>query len=379
MKQEIVVKNGKALRCGYTTGSCATAAAVAAAEFLLTKQPPAAVSVMMPDGEPVLFEIEQADLQGNKACCSVIKHAGDDPDVTDGAKISCTAVMGGNGLTLLGGNGVGIVRAKGLQCGVGEAAINPTPRRMILEQVGRILEQYRTDEGMALTIEVENGEELAKKTFNARLGIEGGISILGTTGRVEPMSEKALVDTIKLLLDRRKLQNPKRVLLSPGNYGERYCKELGLDLEQSVKISNYVGEALDYCRYLEFEQILLVGHLGKLVKLAGGIMNTHSGMADCRLELIALQAARCGADPDLIEQLLRAVTTDEAFDLLRHTPYLEGVKMRLLERIQFHLNYRLKDEISCDVILFSTDGTHLLQSAGAAEQLAYFRRNGNER
>lgn len=378
MKREVVVKHGEKLRCGYTTGSCATAAAVAAVELLVTGRAPAAVSVVLPDGESVLFTPKDAALVDGRARCAVLKDAGDDPDVTHGATIACAAQFGGNGITLRGGSGVGIVCVNGLQCAPGEAAINPTPRRMIVEQTMKLCNKYGVTQGIILTVEVENGQELAKKTFNERLGIKGGISILGTTGRVEPMSEKALVDTIQLLLKRRYLENPKRVLLSPGNYGVAYCKSLGFDLNQSVKISNYVGEALDYCRYLGFKEILLVGHTGKLVKLAGGIMNTHSHTADCRMELIALQAARCGASTDLLERLLQSVTTDEAFDHLAETVYYNNVKEKLLERIQFHLNYRLQGDVQCEVMLFSTDGRHTIKSENALSFGAYFGGNGNE-
>ncbi|MGN0658060.1 MAG: cobalt-precorrin-5B (C(1))-methyltransferase CbiD [Emergencia sp.] len=372
--EKYTVKNGKKLRYGFTTGSCAAAAAAAAAQMLLTGSRIAGARINLPSGETADFIIEDAELKEGYARCAVIKDGGDDPDVTHGARICARAAYTAEGITLKGGEGVGVVTAKGLQVPPGEPAINPVPRKMILENTARIMEKCGYDGGLEIEISVPGGEEIARKTYNPRLGIRGGISILGTTGIVDPMSEKALVDTIKAVIDRQYEEDPVHILIAPGNYGRDFCREyLRLDIERAVPVSNYIGEALDYIRYKGFQKILFVGHTGKLIKIAAGVMNTHSSCADCRMEIIGVHSALNGAAPETVRQIMDCITTDDAFDLIKDEPYYEAVKKSILDKVLYHLNYRLKSEAEIETIMFTTDRRHIIQSSGAADVMRYYR------
>ncbi len=378
--EKYTVKNGKALRYGFTTGSCAAAAAAAAAQMLLTDTAVTGAVITLPGGEQAAFAIEQIDRSKSSVSCCVIKDGGDDPDATHGAEIFAAVKKTGEpGIRIGGGEGVGMVTAKGLQIPVGEAAINPVPRRMIRENLQRIAEENSFDleqEGLEVVISVPGGAEIAKKTYNPRLGIVGGISILGTTGIVDPMSEKALVDTIKAVIDKQYAENPERILIAPGNYGRDFCREyLHLDIERAVPVSNYIGEALDYIKYKGFEQILLVGHTGKLIKLAAGVMNTHSAYADARMEVIGVHSAICGADQDTVRGIMECVTTDQAFDLLKERPYYAAVKDAILEKVLYHLKFRLKEAADIEVVLFTGDRNHVMKSAGANRLIEAIRKD----
>lgn len=372
--EKFTVKNGKALRFGYTTGSCATAASAAAAEMLLSGRRVERAEITLPSGEKASFDIEEIDMKEGEVTCAVTKDGGDDPDATHGAKIFARVRRAQEGIQLEGGKGVGTVTAKGLQCKAGEAAINPAPRKMIVENARRILQRYGADCGLAIEISVPDGEMIAKKTYNPRLGIVGGISILGTTGIVDPMSEKALVDTIKAVVDKQYAEDPENILIAPGNYGRDFCREhLGLDIERAVTISNYIGEALDYIRYKGFKKILLVGHTGKLIKIAAGVMNTHSSYADCRMEVIGVHSAICGADGQTVAKIMNCITTDDAFDLIKDKSYYEAVKNRILEKVLYHLRFRLKGEAEIEIVMFTTDRTHIIKSSRADQMAALYR------
>lgn len=378
--EKFTVKNGKKLKYGFTTGSCAAAAATAAAAMLLSGEKMQEAEITLPSGETVSLPVVDAELKPEQVICAVIKDGGDDPDVTHGArifaKVSRSQVPG---VLLKGGEGVGVVTAKGLQIAEGEAAINPVPRRQITENLRRIAAGCHYDlqeKGLEVVISVPGGAEIAKKTYNPRLGIVGGISILGTTGIVDPMSEKALIDTIKTVIDKAYAENPKRILIAPGNYGRDFCKEvLGLSIDRAVPVSNYMGEALDYIRYKGFEEVLLVGHTGKLIKLAAGIMNTHSSCADGRMEVIGVHSALCGADTETVKGIMQCITTDQAFDLLKEKPYYEAVKASILEKVMYHLAFRLKQTIRIETVLFTGDRNHVIKSAGADALAALIRKD----
>lgn len=225
--EKYTVKSGKKLRFGYTTGSCATAASAAAAEILLGGENIRAVTITLPSGETAVFDIEIIEKKRQRVVCAVTKDGGDDPDVTHGARILAAVTKNDNGnkaIVLKGGSGVGIITAKGLQCAVGEPAINPVPRKMINNNAENVMRKYGYSGSLEIEISVPGGEDIAKHTYNPRLGIVGGISILGTSGIVDPMSEKALVDTIKIVVDRQYADDPEHILISPGNYGRDFCR-----------------------------------------------------------------------------------------------------------------------------------------------------------
>ena len=317
--EQFVVKDGKQLRLGYTTGSCAAAAAKAAGWMLLTGREKKTIGLHTPKGIDLTLHVEEITRGADFVSCAIAKDAGDDPDVTAGALIFARVTLKASpGVDIDGGFGVGRVTKPGLDQSVGNAAINSVPRAMIRENLLEIARELDYPGGFTVEISVPLGEELAKKTFNPRLGIVGGISILGTTGIVEPMSEQALVDTIRVELRQKRETGAEYVLLTPGNYGSDFIRDsLGIDPKTAVQVSNFVGDALDICRELGFRGALLIGHIGKLVKLAGGMWNTHSKFGDCRMEILAAHAAALGLPPARTEELLTCATCDDALRILK--------------------------------------------------------------
>lgn len=371
--EQFSIKNQKVLRCGYTTGSCAAGAAAAAVQLLLTGRAPAAVRLPTPKGITLLLEIEDAQLHADHAICAVRKDSGDDPDVTDGMRIYATVSRILSGIEIDGGEGVGRVTRPGLSCAVGEAAINPVPREQIRQAVENAVKENACQHGIKVIISAENGKEIAKKTFNSRLGIIGGISILGTSGIVEPMSEQALIDTIRVEMDSRAAAGERDLLACPGNYGRDFARDtLHIDLEKAVTTSNYLGETLDYAIYKGFSSILLIGHAGKLVKLAAGVMQTHSSYADGRQEIFAAHAAMHGADRALIRALMDSITVDECLNILDAAKLMKPVLASIGTKIEDHLDKRTRGALRTEFILFTNAHGELLRSMGAADALKRF-------
>lgn len=361
-----VYKNQKWMKRGYTTGTCAAAAAKAAAMELFSGVAESEITLTTPSGTELTLAVETLELTDRLVRCNVKKDAGDDPDVTDQSNI--TAVVGlpsafsdrgtpageREQLSLFGGTGIGRVTKRGLSVPVGEAAINPVPRQMILDAVLSVCREKHRTEPLVIRIEAERGEELAKKTFNPHLGIEGGISILGTSGIVEPMSEQALTETTRLELSMLQKSGSRQVLLTPGNYGADFTRmNLSVDSHKVVKCSNFIGEALDDAVGLEFQGILLLGHIGKFVKLAAGIMNTHSRQADGRAEIFAAHTALFGGRKQLIQQIMEAPTTDEILNLLTEANLRESVLPSILEKMLFHVRRRVGDQVQLGIMTFS--------------------------
>lgn len=359
----------KLLRCGYTTGTCAALAAQGATRLLLTGEPPRTLTLRTPKGWNVTVRPTACHWQEKAAVCSVRKDGGDDADVTDGLDITATVIKQDTpGVFVDGGEGVGRVTKPGLDQPVGAAAINHVPRRMIAEEVESVCRENGYNGGLSVIISVEGGEEAARRTFNPHLGVEGGLSILGTSGIVEPMSEQAIVDTIALEIRQHAAANHK-LILTPGNYGMDFLRSQGMDNGPVpiVKCSNFLGEALDCAAVEGVEELLLVGHIGKLVKVAGGVMNTHSRYADCRCELFCAHAACCGADTETCRALMAAATTDACLEILDKAQCREAVLHSLLEAIQYHLGRRLGDGCRAGVVLFSNQYGLLGMSTPAKE------------
>lgn len=352
--EEYVLRDQKRMRCGYTTGSCAAGAAKAATEMLLSGGELNSVTLPTPKGILLTLDVQESWRDSESVTCAVQKDSGDDPDVTDGILVFATVRRVPEGILVDGGKGVGRVTCLGLACAVGEAAINPTPRRMITEAVREICEKFNYSGGISVVISIPAGEELARRTYNPRLGIMGGISVLGTTGIVEPMSERGLIDSIHVEMDVVKAAGVRCVVITPGNYGSNFTREhTKIDLSRSVKCSNYVGEILDYAALLEFEGALLIGHIGKFVKLAGGIMNTHSHVADARLEILTAHAALHGAGTETVRELMRCVTTDEAIQILDQAGLREQTVASIMKKIQFHIKARVPEKMRVGAIMFS--------------------------
>lgn len=356
-EDRMVLKDGKKLRRGFTTGTCAAAAAKAAAELLVAGRPPETVDILTPKGVPAHLEVLEPVLDGGRASCAVRKDAGDDPDVTDGMLV-CAEVcwQAEPGVAVCGGQGVGRVTKPGLKQKVGEAAINPVPLQMIRQAVGEALSGCGEAAGVKVVISLPAGAELAKKTFNPRLGIEGGLSVLGTSGIVEPMSEEALLECIGLELRQKRALGCERLLLVPGNYGADFLRSrFRVQETELVKCSNYIGRALDMAAAAEYPEVLLVGHVGKLIKLAGGIMNSHSREADARAELMAACALRAGCSGDTARTILDCLTTDEMLRVLQREGLLEKAMAAAAERIDFALRNRVKDRLTVGAAMFSDE------------------------
>lgn len=361
-----IEKDGKRLRLGYTTGSCAAAAAKAAAWMLLTGRRKDTIRLTTPKGLTWDLAVQSITMTENEVSCAIEKDSGDDPDVTKGTLVFAAVSRQKEGITIDGGEGVGRVTKRGLDQPVGAAAINSVPRTMIRENVEQVCRETDYHGGIRVVISVPEGAVLAKKTFNPRLGIVGGISILGTTGVVEPMSEQALRDTIRVELRQRRESGCDYVLLTPGNYGTAYIKDyIGLPPETAVQTSNFIGDTLDMCRELGFRGALLVGHIGKLVKLAGGMMNTHSRYGDCRMDIMAACAAAEGVSPPTAAALLECVSCDDALRLLGEEGLREATLCRLTARIGQMLAIRAQGGLDTGAVLFSREYGFLSETENA--------------
>ena len=377
-----VIRNNKKMRFGYTTGSCAAGAASGAAQMLLGGKEIKEVSLMTPKG--ILLHLELLDIvrDDNYVSCGVRKDAGDDPDTTDGllicAKVEKVSPLQNSRICIDGGTGVGRVTKPGLSQNVGEAAINPVPRSMIRKAVEEAADRFDYEGCLKVTISVPKGEETAKKTFNPRLGIQGGISILGTSGIVEPMSEKALIRSIEVEMTQHVAQGEKYLLITPGNYGADYLREhMELPFEKNIKCSNYVGETIDMAVNMGVKGILFVSHIGKFVKVAGGIMNTHSHCADSRMEILCSNAIRAGADLACARGILNCNTTDEALKILAEQGILKETMKEIMERIQFYLDHRSYEQILLGAVVFSNEFGYLGQTAHAEELIKNINQGDN--
>ena len=376
---EHYVRSGqKLLRCGYTTGTCAALAATGAARLLLTGAVPESISLQTPKG--IVVEVAPLFCRRTAAGaeCAIEKDGGDDVDVTTGLPvIAAVELRQDPAITLQGGKGVGRVTKPGLDQPVGEAAINHVPRQMIESALRAEAEAAGYPGGFGVTISIQGGEEVARRTFNPHIGVEGGLSVLGTSGIVEPMSQQAILDTIQLEMDQAALANPRQLILAPGNYGLDYLRDAYPEFAgiPVVKISNFIGDTLDMAATAGFKEVLLVGHVGKLCKLAGGIMNTHSHTADCRTELFCAHAALCGADRALCARLMDAATTDACLDLLDQAQLRVPVLESLLAAIQLHLDRRAAGTFRVGAVLFSNQHGPLGTTQTAKELLEQWKQS----
>ena len=374
---EHYVRSGqKLLRCGYTTGTCAALGAAGAARLLLTGHEPETVALRTPKG--IVVEVAPISCRRTDAgaACAIRKDGGDDVDVTTGLPVIATVVLEPEapGVRIFGGEGVGRVTKPGLDQPVGEAAINHVPRQMITEALEREAENAAYTGGFAVTISVEGGAETAKRTFNPHIGVEGGLSILGTSGIVEPMSQQAILDTIQLEMNQAALRaknapGPRRLVLAPGNYGLDYLASALPQFERFpvVKTSNFIGDTLDMAATAEFEEVLLVGHVGKLVKLGAGVMNAHSHTADGRAEVFCAHAALCGAAREVCTALMDAATTDACLDILDAAQLRAPVLESILAAIQMHLDRRAGGAFRVGAVLFSNQHGPLGETKTAKE------------
>ncbi|MBQ6250818.1 cobalt-precorrin-5B (C(1))-methyltransferase CbiD [Ruminococcus sp.] len=377
--EEYVYRGAEKLRCGYTTGSCAAAAAKAAAEMIFTGHEVTGVKLMTPKGIMLDLDVADAELNEESASCAIVKDSGDDPDITNGIRVYSRVRLIPEGTVILGGEGVGVVTKAGLDRPVGDAAINTVPRRMISGAVAEIAEKYGYSGGFEVTVSIPQGVELAKKTFNPRMGIEGGISVIGTSGIVEPMSNTAVIETIRAEANMRRAAGQRNMLLTIGNYSEDFVqRELPFSLERSVTCSNFIGDAIDIGMELGFESILIVGHIGKLVKLGAGIMNTHSSWADGRMDVLVTCGVLAGADTDTLKRLPECATADAAMDILDEGGYLEKTAEILSQRMDSYLRARVKDSIPIAALAFSYKRELRVRTALAEELIKAITEEEND-
>lgn len=388
------------LRSGFTTGTCAAAAAKAAAAMLLTGNPLLHMKLVTPKGTEADLPLFHVVLEKDQATCAVQKDAGDDPDVTDKAMIfarvqyfegdeaeakktcycNCGEQEESSFLFLTAGEGIGWVTKPGLSCPIGLPAINPVPRAMIFQGVEEARREAGFEGPLMITVSMPEGKKLAEKTFNSKLGIVGGLSILGTTGIVNPMSEEALTATIRLELHMKAVAGERKVILTPGNYGEAFIKEtLSLSMSEGVTCSNFIGESFLMASEDRFKDILFVGHIGKLIKVAGGVYNTHSKHGDRRMEILW----GCASDviqtsEDLKQQILSANTTEEAAKILEDHNILEPVMTEVVHRIKKQVT-EWSGGIHVEVVTFSTTYGILGMSEGAKDLIKTFTKRNDDR
>ncbi len=404
------------LRSGFTTGSCAAAASKAALTMLITGEDIHNVSIATPKGIPYYAEIIdiERDKDTGEVSCAVIKDGGDDPDVTTGSRIESTVSFTDDEAIIIdGGAGVGRVTKPGLDQPIGEAAINSVPRKMIRENIEEVLmNNHMSGRGVKVMISVPGGEELAKRTFNPKLGIVGGISILGTTGIVEPMSDSALVETIRTEINVRAAEGRNILLAAPGNYGLDFLHEkYGMDKELAVMSSNFIYDTVKMAEEAGFTKMLFAGHIGKLVKVAGGIKNTHSMYGDHRMEILSeitkyvsgsgeeqsisgsgedqsiscseedqsiscsgenqsISATEKSSDYDNHSQKLRGkildcVMTDEAVRIIKEAGLGDQVFTEMAKRIKNNMESWTDGRLQVEIIVFANENTELVATGNA--------------
>lgn len=351
MNHMYIIKEGKRLRCGYTTGSCAAAAAKAAALILKTDKRISFVEIDTPAKIKLKLEIANMKKEKDTVSCCVIKDGGDDPDVTDGMEIWAKVKERDDGKIVIdGGKGIGKITREGLFGEIGQAAINPVPKQMIKKELKKI-----SNKGYDVIIYAPLGEKIGKKTYNERIGIKGGISIIGTKGIVYPMSEDALKKTIYMEIDNIfEYYGKDHIIFVLGNYGEKIAEKLELK-GGKVKVSNFIGDSLLYAYNKGFESITLIGHIGKLSKLSLGSFNTHSKICDGRMEAFIYYLAFRKAPLKFLKEINNCLTAEEATNLCMEKGYEQVIKDMAKgceERIQ---RYIKDEDYPIKVLIYSME------------------------
>lgn len=372
--EEYVYIDGKKYKRGYTTGSCAAAASKASVYMLLTKEKIYNINIDTPKGIPLTLSVRNIEISDDYAICSIEKDGGDDIDATHKMNIFAKAELIDNlddeEILVTGGKGIGLVTKKGLSVEVGKHAINPIPMKMIKDEVKKIIREkedfIENNKSIKITIFAPEGEEIAKKTFNPRLGIVGGISILGTTGIVEPMSEEGWKKSLSIELEMKRAQGLDKIILVPGNHGEEFIREhLKIDMHNCVRMSNFVGYMLNEAKRLGFKKILMAGHIGKFIKISAGIFQTHSKVCDARNEIMIANLALLGADLDFLNKINECVTTEGAVEIIDDSKYKDIYNIlcdKCRNRVEQYLN---EDDIEVGIYMFRMDKSLLGKSANA--------------
>lgn len=402
--EEFVYIDGKKYRRGYTTGSCATAVSKAAVYMLLTNEKIDTVNIDTPKGIYLSIPVVSSEIKKNEdtgeiySICSVQKDGGDDIDATNGIEIFAKATwvyedeidkseknfsFEGDGFCVFSGDGVGIITKKGLSIEPGRPAINPVPQKMIAKEVESVLKaseesilKNNSNERkriIKITIFIPKGEEVANKTFNPRLGIVGGISIIGTSGIVEPMSDDGWKKSLSIELNMKKELGMDKIILVPGNHGESFISDRIGENSSVVRTSNFLGYMLMEAKRMGFKKILLAGHIGKFIKLSAGIFNTHSKVADARNEILIANLALMGASTELVRKIDACLTTEEATDIVYKNGFGEVFDI-ICEKCKKRAEMHVDNEIEIEVFIFKMDKTVLGKSKNAKEMLDSFRK-----
>lgn len=381
--EEYVYIEGKKYRRGYTTGSCATAASKAATYMLLTKKNIESINIDTPKGIPLRLKVKNVIINKDYVECSIEKDGGDDIDATHTMHIHAKAELidkqDEEEILVCGGLGVGVVTKKGLSVEIAKSAINPTPMKMIHSEIRKVIgedvkETLGQDKALKITIFAPKGEEIAKKTFNPRLGIIGGISIIGTTGIVEPMSDEGWKKSLSIELQMKKEQGLDKIILVPGNHGEQFIREnLNLDMKYVIRTSNFIGYMLKEAQRMGYKKILMAGHIGKFIKISAGIFNTHSKVADARSEILVSNLAMMGAPYELLKQINECLTAEEAVEIIDNSNYKDFYNL-VSNKCKFKVKQYLgDDETEVEVIMFSMDKTLLGKSDNTDSLVEVFR------
>ena len=372
--EEYVYIDGKKYKRGYTTGSCAAAASKASVYMLLTKEKVDKINIDTPKGIPLTLSVRNIEISDDYAICSIEKDGGDDIDATHKMNIFAKAELIDNldneDIIVTGGKGIGLVTKKGLSVEVGKHAINPVPMKMIKSEVKKVIREkegfIEKNKSIKITIFAPEGEEIAKKTFNPRLGIVGGISILGTTGIVEPMSEEGWKKSLSIELEMKRAQGLDKIILVPGNHGEEFIREhLKIDMNNCVRMSNFVGYMLNEAKRLGFKKILMAGHIGKFIKISAGIFQTHSKVCDARNEIMIANLALMGADLEFLNKINECVTAEGAVEIIDDSKYKDIYNIlcdKCKKRVEQYLN---EEDIEVGVYMFRMDKSLLGKSANA--------------
>ena len=352
----------KELRVGYSTGSCMTGGAAASAIWQLTGTCPDVIRVETPIGKTLYLDV----IPKSFGTCAIVKDGGDDPDVTTGSEIiTRTEILDEDGeIRFIGGEGVGTITMEGLKYPPGEPAINPVPRQMTEKALREII----GDRAAVVTVTVPGGAEIAKKTFNPRLGIVNGISILGTTGIVRPMSEEAMKDSLVAELTMYANQGHKGILFVLGGTGENALTDHFGKFCCILQVSNYIGYMIEQAVDLGFERILIGGFVGKLVKVASGTMNTHSHVADGRIETICTHAALHGASVEVIRRIYQCLTTKSAMKIVEEEG-LNGIWKDMAEKASEYCEKTAHGMAQVGMIFLDSSNEILAQSSNAGSIL----------
>jgi cobalt-precorrin-5B (C1)-methyltransferase len=355
------------LRSGYTTGSCATAGAKAAALVLVGRRTIEDVVITLPRGEKVRFQLHSCVRHSESSAeCSVIKDAGDDPDVTHGAEIFTRVDLEPSvGLRYRAGKGVGTITKPGLELAVGEPAINPMPRRMIRQALEEVLGNAWDRIGATVTISIPNGETLAKETLNGRLGILGGLSILGTTGIVVPYSHAAFKVSILKAIRVARVNGCTHLVLTPGGKSESFAQRaLSLPEESFIEVGDFVAQAMAYCRRYQPTQITFGALPAKFSKVAAGQLETHSRDGEVDFRFLAEMGGMVGLPLPLLEKIRSATTAREVFAWVKEEPEHVDFFRRLGLAAQQSLARAAQGTFAVEALLFDFDGTILARASG---------------